>query len=42
MHKYQDWMTVLSNRQIAKDVYEMKLEGGGRWQDQRTRPVCEY
>ena len=29
MHKYQDWMTVLSNRQIAKDVYEMKLEGEG-------------
>ena len=29
MRKYQDWMTVLSNRQIAKDVYEMKLEGEG-------------
>ena len=29
MRKYQDWMTVLNNRQIAKDVYEMKLEGEG-------------
>ena len=29
MNKYQDWMTILSNRKLARDVYEMKLEGPG-------------